>query len=308
MNGAERMRFDLTDLRLFLTVVEHGSLTRGAQAQHLSLAAVSERIAGMETALGTPLLERNRRGVRPTSAGDALIRHARLILEQIEHMRGELRGYATGLKGRIKFLANSAALAGFLPPQFTRFLCAYPDLSIDLEERPSQEIVKAIAEGRADLGVVADFVDLTGVQTRLIAQDHLVVVGNASHPRITGKPVGLVEILGEAFVGLSDAALEAHLAERASRLGRALEYRIKVRSIDDIAALVEAGVGLAIVSMASIQRLHRPSLVVSPLSDAWAIRQLHLCARNFETLTVHADLLAQRLITRVKVSRSASVL
>ena len=105
------MRFDLTDLRLFLSVVENGSLTRGARAMHLALASASERIAGMEEALGAPLLERNRRGVLPTAAGEALVRHARSILEQVEQMRGELRTYATGLKGRIRLLSNSAALA-----------------------------------------------------------------------------------------------------------------------------------------------------------------------------------------------------
>ncbi|MFJ5383870.1 LysR family transcriptional regulator, partial [Cupriavidus sp. CER94] len=69
------MRFDLTDLRLFLSVVECGSLTQGARSMHLALASVSERIAGMEATLGAPLLERNRRGVSPTAAGEALVRH-----------------------------------------------------------------------------------------------------------------------------------------------------------------------------------------------------------------------------------------
>ena len=93
------MHFDLTDLRLFVTVIEQGSLTRGARAMSLALASASERVSRMEVALGVPLLERNRRGIRPTAAGDALVHHARLILGQVEQMRGELRDYAKGLKG-----------------------------------------------------------------------------------------------------------------------------------------------------------------------------------------------------------------
>lgn len=290
------MRFDLTDLRLFLAVVEHGSLTRGARVMHLALASVSERIAGMETALGAPLLERNRRGVRATAAGVALVRHARLILGQVEQMRGELRTYATGLKGRIRLLSNTAALAAFLPQQLNRFLASYPDLSIDLEERPSPEIVKALAEGRADLGIVADIADLAALQTHLIAQDQLVVVANRSHPVVTGMPVSFAEILDEAFIGLSDAALETHLADRASRLGRQLNYRIQMRSIENVAMLVEAGNGIAILSEASIDMLRRPGLVISPLSESWTARRLHLCARNFAALTPHASLLAQQLM------------
>jgi len=110
----KELRFDLTDMRLFLTVVEQGSLTKGAESMNLALASVSERMSGMESSLGAQLLERNRRVVTTTAAGDALIRHARLILSQVEQMRGELRTYGTGLKGRIRFLSNTG-LAAFLP-------------------------------------------------------------------------------------------------------------------------------------------------------------------------------------------------
>src|SRR5215471_5270404 len=191
-NEGNEMRFDLTDMRLFLTVVEQGSLTKGAENMNLALASVSERISGMESLLGAQLLERNRRGITATAAGDALVRHARLILNQVEQMRGELRSYGTGLKGRIRLLSNTAGLAAFLPYRLGRFLVAYPDLSIDLSERPSTEIAVAIA------------------------QDQLVVVVRETH-RITDQgSIAFAEVVNEPFVGLSDAALEAHLGERAA--------------------------------------------------------------------------------------------
>lgn len=290
------MRFDLTDMRLFLTVVEQGSLTQAAQAINLALASVSERVSGMESALGAPLLERNRRGVRTTAAGDALTRHARLILGQVEQMRGELRTYATGLKGRIRLLSNTAALAAFLPPQLCRFLVAYPDLSIDLDERPSHEIALALVEGRADLGVVADITDLAALQTHLVAQDQLVVVASQMH-RIGGQQsVAFADIVNEAFVGLLDAALEIHLGERASRLGRQMNYRVQLRSVEDVGMLVEAGIGLAILSEVSVAKLRRLNLAIVPLSEPWASRQLHLCTRDFSALTPHANLLAQQFM------------
>jgi DNA-binding transcriptional LysR family regulator len=292
------MRFDLTDMRLFLTVVERGSLTQGAQAMHLALASVSERIAGMEAALGAPLLERTRRGVQATPAGEALVRHARAILEQVEQMRGELRTYASGLKGRIRLLSNTAALATFLPPQLLRFLTRYPDLSIDLDERTSAGMVPALAEGRADLGVVADIADLTSLQTHLIAQDQLVVVASRAHRVGAAASVAFADILDEDFVGLSDAALETHLAERASRLGRQLHYRIHMRGIEHVAAMVESGVGIAILSHAYSDMLRRPGLAIVPLAEPWAARRLYLCARDFAALTPHAQLLADQLLGR----------
>ncbi|RAR61326.1 DNA-binding transcriptional LysR family regulator [Paraburkholderia unamae] len=288
------MRFDLTDLRLFLSVVECGSLTHGAQAMHLALASVSERMASMEAALGAPLLERNRRGVRTTAAGDALVRHARSILGQVEMMRGELRTYATGLKGRIRLLSNTAAMAAFLPPQLCRFLAAHRDLSIDLEERPSAEIVQTLMDRRADLGVVADITDLGTLQTHLIASDQLVVVASHSHRFSRQSDVAFTDILDEPIVGMADTALETHLAERASRLGRQLDYRIQLRNVDHVVMHVEAGIGVSILSEGLARTLRR-DLTVLPLSEAWSTRRLYLCARDFSALTPHAGLLAEQL-------------
>lgn len=289
------MRFDLTDMRLFLSVVECGSLTQGARAMHLALASVSERIAGMEAALGAPLLERNRRGVRTTAAGEALVRHARAILGQVEQMRGELRTYATGLKGRIRLLSNTAANATFLPQQLCRFLAAHPDLSIDLDERPSVEIVQALADRRADLGVVADHTDMGTLQAHPVASDQLVVVAHRAH-RLAGQAqAAFADVLGEPIVGMADTALETYLAERAARLGRQLDYRIRLRNTENVGMYVEAGVGVAILSDAVARTLRR-DLAILPLSEAWSTRRLYLCARDFATLPPHANLLAQQLL------------
>ena len=290
-------RFDLTDLRLFLKVVEQGSLTRGAQAMHLALASASERISGMESAFGTALLERTRRGVRATPAGEALVRHARLIVGQIEQMRCELRSYATGLKGRVHLMSNTAALASFLPEQICRFLSAHPDLSVDIGERPSADIVRAVAEGRADLGIVADIADLAALQTHVIADDQLVVVASRAHRVAKEARVAFAEIVDEAFVGPSDAALERHLTDRASRLGRQMQYRARLRNVADLGRLIAAGVGIAILPAACTQPLREADLVIQPLSEPWTTRRLHLCARDFSTLTPHAHALAQQLMT-----------
>ena len=289
------MRFDLTDLRLFLSVAECGSLTGGARAMHLALASASERIAGMEEVLGAPLLERNRRGVRPTAAGQALVRHARAILGQVEQMRGELRTYATGLKGRIRLLSNTAAMASFLPPQLCRFLATHPDLSIDLEERPSIEIVQTLVDKRADLGIVADVTDLGMLQTHLIASDELFVVASRSHRLAGQEKVVFADILAEPIVGMKDTALETHLAERAARLGRQLDYRIQLRSTEHVGMHVEAGIGVSIMSGA-LARTIRRDLAILPLAQDWAVRRLYLCARDFAALTPHAQLLAQQLL------------
>jgi DNA-binding transcriptional LysR family regulator len=151
------VRFDLSDLRLFLNVVEAGSITHGAEHMHLAIAAASTRIRNMEAALGTPLLHRGRQGVQPTPAGRTLVHHARLLLQQAERMHAELAQYAEGIKGQVRLLSNTNALTEFLPEPLSDFLAAHPQVNIDLEERLSDEIVAAVADGTADIGKRASF-------------------------------------------------------------------------------------------------------------------------------------------------------
>ena len=170
------MRFDLTDLKLFLLVVEAGSITAGAERMHLAVAAASTRIRNMEIELGTPLLNRDRQGVQPTPAGRTLIHHARLMLQQAERMRGELSEYADGLKGHVRLLSNTNALTEFLPEPLSNFLAAHPQVNIDLEERLSDEIVAAIADGKADIGIVAGTEDVSGLEVFPFRTDRFVLV------------------------------------------------------------------------------------------------------------------------------------
>src|SRR5215471_16079329 len=125
------MRFDLGDLRLFLSVVEAGSITRGAERIHLAIAAASTRIRNMEEALGTALLHRERQGVRPTEAGRTLLHHAQMLLKQAERMREDLAEYANGLRGQVRLMSNTNALTEFLPETLSAFLAAHPQVNID---------------------------------------------------------------------------------------------------------------------------------------------------------------------------------
>ncbi|MGD9511759.1 MAG: LysR family transcriptional regulator, partial [Geminicoccaceae bacterium] len=171
------MHFDLTDLRLFAAIIDAGSITAGADRSGLALAAASARVRGMESTLGVPLLERGRRGIRPTPAGLALARHARLVLAQMEILRGELREHTRGgPRGLVRLLANSAAAGEHLPEPLAAWLAANPGVDVDLEERPSYEIARAVAQGRADGGVLAEPEDASGLELHPFCRDRLALV------------------------------------------------------------------------------------------------------------------------------------
>src|ERR1700720_2799643 len=176
------MRFDLADLSLFRHVVEAGSITHGAERAHLALAAASTRIRNMEQALGAPLLLRRRQGITPTPAGRTLLQHARVILRQAERLREALSAYAGGLAGQVKVLSNTNALTEFLPETLSSFLASHPNVSVDLEERLSDEIVGLIAEGVADLGIVAGTVDARALETYPYRRDRFALAVARDHP------------------------------------------------------------------------------------------------------------------------------
>src|SRR3954453_4400381 len=196
------MRFDLSDLRLFLSVVEAGSITHGAERMHLAIAAASTRIRNMEAALGTPLLHRERQGVQPTPAGRTLVHHARILLQQTERMHSELAQYAEGIKGQVRLLSNTNALTEFLPEPLSDFLASHPQVNIDLEERLSDEIVAAVADGQADIGIVAGTEDVTGLEVLPFRVDRFVLVTASGNPLAAKERIAFADALDCDFVGL----------------------------------------------------------------------------------------------------------
>lgn len=280
------MRFDFPDLRLFQFVVQTGSITRGAERAHLALASASARIRGMEEILGVPLLKRGRRGVEPTEAGRSLLDHARIVLQQIETMRGDLSAYSRGLKGSVRILANTSALSEHLPTLLADFLAANPTIDIDLEDRESPAIGAAIAAGDADIGIGSQAALVPGLESHPFRTDRLVLAVPANH-RLAGKrQTAFADLLDLDFVGLPrGAALDEHVAMQAARLGRALRLRVRVSSLDAVCAMVAAGVGVGIVPETTASR-HRRVLPIATLrlAEAWSMRELALYVRDSRRL------------------------
>jgi DNA-binding transcriptional LysR family regulator len=290
------MRFDLVDLTLFLRVVEAGSITRGAERMHLAVAAASTRIRNMEAALGTPLLHRERLGVQPTPAGRTLVHHARLMLQQAERLRGDLAEYADGLRGQIRLLSNTNATE-FLPEPLSEFLAAHPQVNIDLEERRSEEIGAAIADGAAEIGILAANNAPPGLELFPFRLNRFVLVAAPGHPLAAQRHIAFAEALDYDFVGLErTASLQRFLAEKAERAGRRLKLRVQLRSFDAVCRLVAHDVGIGVVPATTAERTARElALRRIELDDDWAPRNLTICVRRLADLPVYARDLVQHL-------------
>ena len=292
------IRFDLTDLRLFLHVAEAASITQGASRANMTLASASERIRAMEETLGVALLDRKPRGVQLTPAGSALERHARIVMHDLEEMRGDLDNFAQGLRSRVRVLANTVATVEFLPPTLAVFLAAYPNIDVDLEQRHSREVIRAISKGVADIGIIAEAVDpAEELEIYPFAEDRLVLITPREHP-LSGRPaIAFGETLEHDFIGfMPETALQETLDHHAMRAGRRLKLRVRLSNFDSIARMVESGIGVAVLpNRAALRYQQSMAIQIIPLSDRWAPRHFTICVKSFASLPPHAKRLVEHL-------------
>ena len=292
------MHFDLTDLRLMVRVAECNSLTRGAEASFMSLPAASTRIKNLEESVGARLFNRSSQGVTLTAPGQAFVLHARTVLGQIESLKGEMQEYAKGIKGHLRVFANTTASSEFLPPVLRSYLLSHPDGHLDLRERLSHDIVRAVTESQTDIGIVAGTVRTEGLQVIPYRADRLVLVLPARHALARRKAVDFAETLELDHVGLHEAsAIHAFLRQICDGLHRHLRLRIQVGNFETACRMIEATVGVGILPESAARR-HAQAMAIAivPLRDEWSLRNLSICVRQLDALPLFARDLVELLV------------
>jgi DNA-binding transcriptional LysR family regulator len=292
------MPFDLVDLRLMVRIAEADSLTKGAEAAHMSAPAASTRIKNIEESLGVKLLHRSSQGVTLTPPGQAFVHHARLVLGQLEHLRTDLREYARGIRGHLRVHANTTALGEFLPPVLRRYLLDHPDVNVDLQERLSHDIVRAVSEGQTDIGIVAGLVRTENLQVLPYRRDRLVLVLPAGHALAGAAAVSFADTLDYDHVGLAESsAIRAFLQQICEGLQRPMQQRIQVSNFEAACRMVEASVGVAILPGSAAHR-HAQTMAIAivPLADPWAERAMQIVVRSLDALPAYARELVDLLV------------
>ena len=290
-------RVDLVSLSLFALVARTGSISRGAARAALAVGAARKRLSDLEHALGTTLLERHSRGVSLTEAGLALQRHAQRILSDVDQMTADLSDYASGLTGVVRLWANTSAVTQFLPAQVSGFVRDNPRIRIELEEADSHEIVVAVLDGRADLGIFADRTPALGLHVLNYRQDRLVLVAPAGHPLARRKAVRWAQAVEYDFVTLAKAtSLHKRLEMETETLGRRLKNRIQVRSFDAMCRMVAAGMGIAVLPDVAVEPLLKPlDLRRVALDEPWSDRRLLIGVRDLDGLPRHVRVFIDHL-------------
>jgi len=303
-------RIDLTSLQLFVAVCELGSIGKAADREFIAASAVSKRLSDLEATLGTPLLYRHTRGVDLTPAGESLLHHARSVLFSLDKMQGELSEYADGVRGHVRVHASISAIVQFLPEDLGRFAREHGEIKIDLEEHLSTEVLRAVQEGAADLGicntgVVARNDDL---QTLPYREDELALVVPRGHPLARREAIAFADSLDDDQVGLhANSSIYLAMQGAAAATGRTIRLRIHVTGLDAMCRMIHNGLGVGVMPRRAFSLMHGVgALECVALTDAWARRRIELVARDFSTLPVTARLLVEHLRASARAPQAAT--
>lgn len=280
------MRFDLTTLNLVLAIADTRSITRGAAREHIAVAAASKRLSDLEARFGVPLFERRARGVEPTEAGRALVRHVRSLHAQLHALESEVVEFSRGIKGHLRVAANAGAISECLPPDLAAFSQAHPQIRISLDDLTSAEVQAAVAEGRADVGIFVPPLLDSRLATRPYRHGVLAVMVPKGHALARRRRVRFEELLDHDIVGVHHgASVDELMQAEAVAQGKVLKARLQVRGFDAIAQLVEAGLGVSVLPAAAAERLAQLFAVqVLTLEEPWAEREYLLAVRAQEVL------------------------
>lgn len=278
------MHFELSDIRVFIHVAESSSVTQGARRANLSIAATSARIKALEGQLGAKLLYRDSRGATLTPAGEKLLKHARVIMRQVDYVKSEFAEYGSGLFGHIRIFANTTALTEYLPEILPQFLSERPAITVDLQERLSREIVRGVLDGSADLGLIAGPVEAQGLEIIHYSTDRLLLAVPQGHELAQRSSVTLAETLDYPHIGYREGSTLFDLVtSQVDDLGRTLSMRVQLSSYEAICRMIESGVGIGIIPESAAARHRRTMrLVTVPLEESWAIRERSLLVRELE--------------------------
>jgi DNA-binding transcriptional LysR family regulator len=289
--------FDLVDLRLFTNIAETECLTRGAEHSYVSVPAASVRIKHIEERLGVKLLFRTHQGVSLTPAGELFLHHCRLLLRQLEHLWGDMQGYAKWVKGHLRIFANTTAISEFLPSVLSEYLSTHPGVNVDLREHLSPYIVDAVREGATDIGIAAGNINTEGLETFSYKRDRLVLVTPLVHPLSQHQSIPFDASLEFDYVSLAQAsAINGFLALPTE--GRPFRVRLQVSNFEVLFRMVERNVGVSVIPESVARRHVKTNAIrIIPLSDDWAERDLQICVRDFKLLPAFARELIDLLVS-----------
>jgi len=272
---------DLTALRIFLTVGEERSFSRGAARVHRTQPAVSQAVKRLEDELGEQLFDRSSKSGTLTDAGRVLQNYGQRLVRLAEEAESAMRELRDLRRGRVLIGANEAAIHTLLP-LMARFRQKIPDIAVDVRRVPARQIAVEVQQGSLDFGALTFRPGEEGLLEVVVGSDELVLLMPPSHPLAKRKQVTMEEVAGEPVVAHNDPS---PARERVLRLFEehqiALNMVISLPSLDGIKRAVELKLGVALLPRrCAVTEIASGRLVAVPVAGISRRRQMTLVCRK----------------------------
>ena len=297
------MNFDLTDFRLILNIAETQNLTRAAERTFLSTPAASNRIKNLLYIWGLKVLERSSQGVELTEVGQVYLKYAKSVYHEIECLKGELSKFNALIQGRLSIVANTTAIAEYIPTTLSEYLIRHPHVDLNLKEMLSEDIVNIVADKRADIGIISGNIDTRNLQTIPLISSQLVLIAPKQHLILQSSNVTLANAIQYSLVTLHEgSAIQIFLNKLSQQLNKKINIRVQVSSYDSVCQMVAAGAGIAIIPLAAFQRLQHIHATIEyrNIDEKWAHRGFQICAINFDDISQFAKDFIQCLTSHIQ--------
>lgn len=283
-------------LRLFLVILEEGSLRRAAERLHISQSAITRQIQLLEHDLGGQILDRTPTGVRPTAGGHTLAEKARLLLDDYDSVMAEVRHTVRGESDRLRIGYTASAVQEYLGPALAMLRRTHPKLKIKMLDQTPGEMIIALRRGEVDLALTGHGVALLArdFYTHKLASVPSLVVLPVDHPLAHQKEISISQLKNESFVRGSDSIVPGYNQQIVRFCRRFGKYRPRFVTIGPSVSLgqpVSLAEGLVLCANEGAISLHPsyishlsvPNVVMVPIADKEATWDLFLVWQRGKT-------------------------
>ncbi len=278
-------------LKIFCDVIETQSFSKAASLNYISQSAVSQQIRGLEEKYDRKLIERGKRSLAPTQAGQVLYVGAKDLLERYRLVENRLQVLSNAIAGVLRVATIYSVGLHELPPYLKEFLRRYPSANIHLEYGRANKIYDEVAANAVDLGIVAYPVRRSGLEILPFKDDVLVVIVNPEHPLARFKKIEIKKLSRQKFVSFEkDIPTRRAVDRMLRRQGVAVDITMEFDNIETIKRAVEINAGLSIVPSHTVESEERAgSLHVIELGKGGATRQLGILVKKGKERTQVMD-------------------
>ncbi|WP_407176921.1 LysR family transcriptional regulator [Bradyrhizobium sp. STM 3562] len=276
----------LHQIEAFVLACHLGSITAAAERMRLTQSAVSILLRQLERGLGTRLLDRTTRSLRPTAAGLEMLPRAERMLRDRDHLVSSVRAIRDVERGRLSFAATAAAASALMPAILAEFTRSHPEVEIMMQDvAPDQLVPKVLAEEvEFSIGTVNASSNELALET--LVSDRLSAICRREHPIAARRSLSWEEAIAEPCISVVPGSGIRELIERTlTPRGKQFNPRWEVAFLTTALSMTAHGLGISILPGYLVPHLQYPALVAVPLRNPVVRRNLSAISRSGRSLS-----------------------